>query len=188
MDAVWSDKTALSHLKKALDSDSPRMLSHTTGNARLNIPEFELKAKLLVVSNLDFSNPRAFNGASYAYGVVPLMSRCAMIGLPFDLKELYEYTAWLCRGSMLRDLYFEYPLGQKFRNKKGEWVTATRFNRRQCLNRAETEHVLRHFAQNAGRYPSVSPRELCRFATMRIGKTHDEWERQVEALLSPPAP
>ena len=47
------------------------------------------------------------------------------------------------------------------------------------LSRVEQEEILAHFYDHAPRYPSISPRELVRFATARIGKKFDLWQAQI---------
>jgi hypothetical protein len=175
LDSIWSDETALNTLKVALDSREPRILSHTVASEHYSIEPFEITAKVLFISNKDFNNPKQFSSKVWESGVLPIKSRCAVIGLPFDPVALYEYTGWLASdGGMLKQLYFDLPLANGIHQG----------NRRRGLSRIETNEVLEHFARNAHRYPSLTPRELYRLARVRIGKSYEEWAAQIEPLLT----
>jgi hypothetical protein len=183
-DSIWSVEPSLNNLKVALDDKPHRVLSHDVHGPNA-IDPFEMTARVLFISNKDFNDPAQFSPKIWESGVLPLKSRCAVIGLPFDPEALYHYVGWLCTTQhMLRALYFDYPIGGTMRAKNGEMVTVHAGNRRRNLSRAEANEVLLHFAYNAYRYASISPREIVRFAIARIGKTYDEWERQVDPLLT----
>jgi len=44
--------------------------------------------------------------------------------------------------------------------------------------------VLEHFAKYAARYPSIGPRELFKFARLRIGADPDKWESWIARQLT----
>lgn len=175
LDAIWADETALNTLKVALDSKEKRILSHWVKSEEHSIPEFEVTARVLFLSNKDFTDPSQFSRRIWDSGIEPLKSRCTVYGLPFDPLSLYTYTGWLASdGGMLKGLHFDLPLGNGIHQG----------NRRRVLSRNAANQVLEHFAANAYRYPSLSPRELVRLARARIGKSREDWEVQVEPLLT----
>lgn len=154
----------------------------TTPNS---IAPFEITARVLFLSNKDFTDPTKFTKKIWDSGVQPLRNRCAIIGLPFDPLELYHYVGWLASNTpMLRDLYFDYKIGEPMPARNGGTVIAHKGNNRRRLSRPETEEVLSHFCYYAPSYPSISPRELVRFAVARIGKSYDEWAAQIAPLLT----
>jgi hypothetical protein len=187
LDSVTSGEMVLNTLKVALDSKSHRILSHIVGdgNNRHTIPPIELTARVLFISNKDFTDRDQFTRKIWDSGILPLKDRCTVIGLPFDPAALYDYVGWLAtEGGTLRSLYFDFPDGQYIPTKDGTLAIAYKGNRRRFLSRAEQEEILTHFYNYAPRYPSLSPRELVRFATARIGKTFDFWAAQIAPLLT----
>ena len=85
-----------------------------------SIPPFEITARVLFVSNKDFNAPRSFRKSIWESGVLPLKNRCACIGLPFAPLSAYEYVGWLASaGGMLKQVYFDWPLGEPCRRRPG---------------------------------------------------------------------
>jgi len=191
IDELWSDSKALEVLQIALDTTERRFLSHSVGGNANSIERFELKCRVLFLSNLDFQDPKLLR----THGVGAVKSRSIIAPISFDPLALYEYTGWLCTaGGMLRKVFVDLPIGHTITTQSGERITITPANTRWYITREEANHMLQHFANYADHYPSIGPRELVKFARLRIGAAPDEWEgwiaRQLtrEPLWALPAP
>jgi hypothetical protein len=188
IDWIWTDLPALMHLKHALDNKPRRILSYIVGSGeddRRSIPPFELKARVLFLTNKNLYDRTQFTDKIWVAGIEPLLDRCVAIALPYDPAAHYDHTGWLgSTDGMLRKLYFDWPLGEPMLAKNGSTVIATPGNRRRFLSRLEQDEILGHFYQHAPRYPSISPRKLAEFASFRIGKPLDQWECEIAPLLT----
>jgi hypothetical protein len=119
------------------------------------------------------------------HGVAAVKSRSILAPISFDPLALYEYTGWLCTaGGMLRRVFVDHQIGHTITGRNGERITITRANARWFITREEANHVLEHFAKYAARYPSIGPRELVKFARLRIGADSSEWESWIAKQLT----
>jgi len=136
---------------------------------------------VIFLSNLDFQDPKVLR----THGVAAVKSRSILAPISFDPFALYEYTGWLCTaGGMLRRVFVDHKIGRTITGRKGERITITRANARWFITHEEANHVLEHFAKYAARYPSIGPRELVKFARLRIGADPSEWESWIAKQLT----
>ena len=140
-----------------------------------------MNCAVIFLSNLDFQDPKVLR----THGVAAVKSRSILAPISFDPLALYEYTGWLCTaGGMLRRVFVDHKIGRTITGRKGERITITRANARWFITHEEANHVLEHFAKYAARYPSIGPRELVKFARLRIGADPSEWESWIAKQLT----
>jgi DNA polymerase III delta prime subunit len=181
LDELWSNSKALEVLQIALDTTERRFLSHSVGGKANSIERFELNCAAIFLSNLDFQDAKVLR----THGVAAVKSRSILAPISFDALALYEYTGWLSTaGGMLRKVFMDRQIGSTTMTRSGERITITRANARWFITREEANHVLEHFATYAARYPSIGPRELFKFARLRIGADPDEWESWIARQLT----
>jgi DNA polymerase III delta prime subunit len=181
LDELWSNSKALEVLQIALDTTERRFLSHSVGGKANSIERFELNCAAIFLSNLDFQDAKVLR----THGVAAVKSRSILAPISFDPLALYEYTGWLCTaGGMLRKVFVDRQIGRTITARSGERITITRANARRFITREDANHVLEHFAKYAARYPSIGPRELFKFARLRIGADPDEWESWITRQLT----
>jgi DNA polymerase III delta prime subunit len=181
IDGLWDDGESLDVLKVALDSKDLRRLSHTV-SGRNSLKPFTVGCGVVFFSNRDFNEKQHF-GKHWNNGIAAVKNRSVIVGLSFDPITCYEYTGWLStEGGMLKNVAINLKPGSTVL-KDGKPMTVTRANCQRRLSLAEANDVLEHFAENAPHYPSVGPRELYKFARMRIGVEKARWERMVEQQL-----
>jgi hypothetical protein len=187
IDLLWDDGNSLDVLKVALDTKDSRVLSHTVGGSKKNsLKRFEIKCGAVFLSNRNFRDPRDFNKDLWKSGIAAVKDRSMVVGLDFDPLACYEYTGWLAtEGGMLSKLSIDLKVGSTILGKSGGPVIITHSNRHRSLTLAEANDVLEHFAKHAARYPSVGPRDLYKFARLRIGADKLQWEGWVEEQLEP---
>jgi DNA polymerase III delta prime subunit len=185
IDSFWDDGDSLDVLKVALDTKDSRVLSHTVGGSKKNsMKRFEIKCGTVFLSNRNFRDPRDFNKDLWKSGIAAVKDRSMVVGLDFDPLACYEYTGRLAtQGGMLSKISIDLKVGSTFRGKNGYPVIITPNNRHRSLTLAEANDVLEHFAKHANRYPSVGPRDLYKFARLRIGADKLQWEGWVEEQL-----
>ncbi len=156
IDYLWDDPRTVNTLKTLLDPRGRRFLEHIVGGSPTNsIKRFEVPSGVggIFLSNRNFHDRKQFR-----CDIVPVLDRCAVIGLSFDPLDAYEYTGWLAVNGMLRNLHKKMP-GGHIRH----------------ISLIEANEVLAHFAANAARYRNIAPRSLIKFAEWRIGEQYDRW-------------
>ncbi len=184
VDHLWDSTEAIGILKLALDSSRERFLGRTVGGASHSIGRFRLNCGVVFCSNRDFDDPAQFS--RWKGGVEAIRNRTLRQPFSFAPVDLYEYTGWLAtEGGMLASIGIDLSLGSTVTDKNGNSVRVTGANRHRLLSRAEANHVLDHFARNARCYPSISPRELAKFAKLRILNDGEQWEVLVNSELLP---
>jgi hypothetical protein len=184
LDHVYKKTDIIQVLMAALDTKPHRYLNHKTGtNAFGNttsITRFEITCPVIFLTNLDFNDPKFLK----QHGMAALKSRALISPISHDALALYEFTGHLAtEGGMLDSIRVDFPIGRIVHRDGEDPITVTKRNRRWRLNLAEKTDVLVHFQQNAARYPSISPRELYKYARMRVGEPKLIWERMVDAQL-----
>jgi DNA polymerase III delta prime subunit len=184
IDGLWDNAECLEVLKVALDTKDVRRLSHAVSGKNAFKP-FVVKCGVVFFSNRDFNNPAHFGGAkNWSNGIAAVKNRSLIAGLSFDPLTCYEYTGWLAtEGGMLRNVSINLKPGSKIIGKNGQPTTVTKENSHRKLSLSEANDVLEHFAENAAHYPSIGPRELYKYARLRIGTEKARWERMVGQQL-----
>lgn len=184
LDHVFKKTDIIQVLMAALDTKPHRFLNHTTGvNAFGNttsIPRFEIRCPVIFLTNLDFNDPKVLR----QHGMAALKSRALISPISHDPLALYEYTGHLAVNGLLDSIRVDFPIGRVVERANEPPITVTKRNKRWRLNLAEKTDILIHFQQNAARFPAISPRELYKFARMRLGEPKELWLAMVEAQLS----
>lgn len=182
IDKVFDDPEAVDILKVALDTRNERHLSHTVGGGK-SIERFRLNCGVVFFSNRDFNNPKHFRR-----DITPILDRALVQGISFDSLDCYEYTGWLAtEGGMLRNLTVNLKAGTQILGRDGKTIVITENNPRR-LTVAEQNDVLEHFATYGPRYRNIGPRDLHKFASMRLGQDKAEWLAWCADQLLPTVP
>jgi hypothetical protein len=182
VDGILDDLEALDILKVALDTTSERHLSHTVGGGK-SIERFRVNCGVVLFSNRDFNNPKQFRR-----DIAPILDRALVYGISFAPLDCYEYTGWLAtEGGMLRNLTVNLKAGTRILGRNGK-TTVISENCSRRLTLAEQNDVLGHFATYGPRYRNIGPRDLHKFASMRLGQDKAEWLAWSSAQLLPTAP
>jgi ATPase family associated with various cellular activities (AAA) len=141
-DGLWKDIDQLVTLKRALDTQGERWLSHDV-NGRTKIPPFKVDCGVIFLSNHNFLDPKDFAPPLWKTHIEPILDRAWITALSYDPYDCYCYTGWVAtEQQMLRRLW--QPLGKQ----------------RRYISLAESEDVLRHFCDYAPYYPNLTPRIL----------------------------
>jgi hypothetical protein len=88
---------------------------------------------------------------------------------------------------MLRNLTVNLKAGTRILGRNGK-TTVISENCSRRLTLAEQNDVLGHFATYGPRYRNIGPRDLHKFASMRLGQDKAEWLAWSSAQLLPTAP
>jgi hypothetical protein len=157
-DGLWKDLDQLVTLKRALDTQDERWLSHDV-NGRNRIPPFRVECGVIFLSNHNFLDPEHFAPRLWATYIEPMLDRAWITALSFDPYDCYCYTGWLAtEQQMLRRLWQSSPGKQ-----------------RRYISLVESEDVLQHFCDYAPYYPSLSPRVLEKVAKKHIERSKEQW-------------
>jgi len=165
----------------AFDTKACRVVSHTVGGHEHSFGAFEIKYPVLFLSNLDFDDDKILK----RNGMKALKSRSIIAPVTHDPTQNYYYAAWLSTdGGMLDSIRVDFPTGRVLHREGQEPLVITSRNKRQRLTRQEKNDVLEHFHTHARRYPSISAREIYKYAKLRLGEAKDVWLRMVDGQLS----
>jgi hypothetical protein len=166
-DGLWKDLDQLVTLKRALDTQDERWLSHDV-NGKNRIPPFRVECGVIFLSNHNFLNPKHFTQRLWVAHIEPMLDRAWITALSFDPYDCYCYTGWLAtEQQMLRGLWQPSPGKQ-----------------RRYISLVESEDVLRHFCDYAPYYPSLTPRVLEKVAKKHIGRSKEQWLELCTDLLT----
>jgi len=165
-DGLWKDINQLVTLKRALDTQGERWLSHDVAGKN-RIPPFKVECGVIFLSNHNFLASNHFSRTLWKTHIEPMLDRAWITTLSYDPYDCYCYTGWVAtEQQMLRRLW--QPLG----------------NQRRYISLSESEDVLRHFCDYAPFYPSLSPRVLEKVAKKHIGRSKSQWLELCTDLLA----
>jgi DNA polymerase III delta prime subunit len=183
IDGLWDDDVSLNIMKAALDSKERRYISHTVGGSKKNsIKRFELKCGVVFLSNRNFWEGKK----EWLERISAVRDRAMIVSLSFDSLALYEYTGWLAtKGNMLRDICINLKPGSKVAGKRDgdPPIIIGKNNGHRYLSLDEANDVLELFARHAARFPNIGPRDLYKFARLRIGADKRQWEGWCEEQM-----
>jgi DNA polymerase III delta prime subunit len=166
-DSLWKDPDQLVTLKRALDTQGERWLSHDV-KGKSRIPAFRVECGVIFLSNHNFHDQKDFPKALWATHIEPMLDRAWITALSYDPYDCYCYTGWVAtERQMLRRLWQPSP-----------------GNQRRYISLAESEDVLRHFCDYAPFYPNLTPRVLEKVAMKHIGRPKEQWLELCTDLLA----
>jgi DNA polymerase III delta prime subunit len=175
VDWHWKNPDAMNVLKRCTEVGRPRFLSHTVGGSRSR-GRVKIEAGIIMLTNVNLSDP------AHKEHVEALKERATIHVFSFDPLDAYEFTCWHCSrpGGILSNFHINLPVdgtidGNTLTNGTQSWR----------LPLASANALLQHFAENARRYPSLSPRTLAKFAARYVGRDHETWLKLIEPDLLP---
>jgi hypothetical protein len=160
-DKAFYNPDILTLFKKMLDSNEPRILSHSVMGQNYR-PPFRFTGGAIICCNIDFNNATMWSRRMWEIYIKPFKSRLStsIIRISFSPADVYDYT---CR------------LAPKILSEKSLIEPETKFIRK--LNDSKVKEIIDHLRKNYDSYPDISPRLIENLGDLRLGAgwNDDDW-------------